>query len=89
MSPRFVRPYVKSSKNEARGGLRGGDPTLDPIHSGQEPSAARHACVAPRTCGVHPRAYVALMNRVRGLLAECGIVVAQGRRSGAEQWTSS
>ncbi len=70
MSPRFVRPYVKSNKNDAR--------DAEAICRGQEQSSTRHSRAASGPCTLLIRERTALMNQMRGLLAEYGIVTAQG-----------
>src|SRR5262245_20616282 len=90
MSPRFVRPYVKSSKNDARDAEAICEAVTRPSmrfvavkSQAQQEMLALHRI---RALLIHER--TALMNQVRGLLAECGIVMAQGaaqlRRAMAE-----
>jgi len=59
MSPRFVRPYVKSNKNDAKDAeaiLRGGGTTIDAIRCGQKPDAARGTCSALSAIAADSRA---------------------------------
>src|SRR5271166_678162 len=80
MSPRFVRPYVKSNKNDARDAEAiceaVGRPSMRFVavkSQTQQDVLALH-----RVRALLIRERTALMNQMRGLLAECGIVVAQG-----------
>jgi transposase len=80
MSPRFVRPYVKSSKNDARDAGAICEPVTRPSmrfvtvkSQAQQDILALH-----RIRALLIRERTALMNQVRGLLAERGIVVAKG-----------
>jgi len=80
MSPRFVRPYVKSSKNDAR--------DAEAICEAVARPSMRFVAVKSQTqqdvLALHRvralliRERTALMNQIRGLLAERGIVVAPG-----------
>jgi transposase len=80
MSPRFVRPYVKSNKNDAR--------DAEAICEAVERPSMRFVAIKTQTqqevLALHRvralliRERTALMNQMRGLLVECGIVVAQG-----------
>lgn len=80
MSPRFVRPYVKSNKNDAR--------DAEAICEAVGRPSMRFVAIKTRTqqevLALHRvralliRERTALMNQMRGLLAESGIVVAQG-----------
>jgi transposase len=80
MTPRFVRPYVKSNKNDAK--------DAEAICEAVGRPSMRFVAVKSQTqqevLAVHRvrslliRERTALMNQVRGLLAECGIVVAPG-----------
>ena len=82
MSPEYVRPYVKSHKNDDRDAEAIAEaatrPTMRFVELKSEAQLdmqslhrARDRLIAHRT---------ALINQVRGLLMERGIVVAQGRR---------
>ena len=80
MSPRFVRPYVKSSKNDARDAeaiceavARPSMRFVAPKSQSQQDILALH-----RIRSLLIRERTALMNQMRGLLAESGIVVALG-----------
>jgi transposase len=80
MSPRFVRPYVKSNKNDARDAEAiceaVGRPSMRfvaPKSVAQQDMLALH-----RVRSLLIRERTALINQTRGLLAEYGIVVAQG-----------
>jgi transposase len=80
MSPRFVRPYVKSNKNDARDAEAiceaVGRPSMRFVavkSVAQQDMLALH-----RVRSLLIRERTALMNQMRGLLAEFGIVVAQG-----------
>src|SRR6516162_5954233 len=80
MSPRFVRPYVKSSKNDARDAEAICEAVTRPSmrfvtvkSQAQQDMLALH-----RIRALLIRERTAMMNQVRGLLAECGIVVPQG-----------
>jgi len=80
MSPRFVRPYVKSNKNDARDAEAiceaVGRPSMRFVaikSQAQQDIMALH-----RVRSLLIRERTALMNEMRGLLAEYGVVVAQG-----------
>jgi transposase len=80
MSPRFVRPYVKSNKNDVRGAEAICEAVARPsmrfvtVKSQlQQDMLALH-----RVRSLLIRERTALMNQMRGLLAECGVVVALG-----------
>jgi transposase len=80
MSPRFVRPYVKSNKNDARDAEAiceaVGRPSMRFVTvkiQAQQDMLALH-----RVRSLLIRERTALMNQMRGLLAEYGVVVAQG-----------
>src|SRR5271169_4461167 len=80
MSPRLVRPYVKSNKNDARDAEAiceaVGRPSMRFVavkSQTQQDVLALH-----RVRALLIRERTAPMNQMRGLLAECGIVVAQG-----------
>jgi len=80
MSPRFVRPYVKSNKNDVRDAEAiceaVGRPSMRFVavkSVAQQDMLALH-----RVRSLLIRERTALMNQMRGLLAEYGIVVAQG-----------
>jgi transposase len=90
MSPRFVRPYVKSNKNDARDAEAICEAVTRPTmrfvvvkSETQQDILALH-----RVRALLIRERTALMNQMRGLLAEYGIVTAQGvaalRRTVAE-----
>jgi transposase len=90
MSPRFVRPYVKSNKNDARDAEAICEAVARPSmrfvavkSQGQQDMLALH-----RVRSLLIRERTALMNQMRGLLAEYGVVVAAGaahlRRTVAE-----
>ena len=90
MSPRFVRPYVKSNKNDARDAEAICEAVTRPSmrfvvikSQAQQDVLALH-----RVRALLIRERTALMNQIRGLLAEDGIVIAQGsatlRRAVAE-----
>jgi transposase len=89
MSPRFVRPYVKSNKNDARDAeaICEAVAAIDAVRCGYEPSA-QDVLALHRVRALLIRERTALMNQMRGLLAESGIVIAQGsaalRRAVAE-----
>ena len=80
MSPRFVRPYVKSNKNDAR--------DAEAICEAAGRSSMRFVAVKSvaqqdmlalhRVRSLLIRERAALMNQIRGLQAEFGIVVARG-----------
>jgi transposase len=80
MSPHFVRPYVKSNKNDSRDAEALCEAVARPsmrfvaIKSrGQQDMMALH-----RVRSLLIRERTALMNEMRGLLAECGVIAAQG-----------
>jgi transposase len=80
MSPRFVRPYVKSNKNDARDAEAiceaVGRPSMRFVavkSQAQQDMLALH-----RVRSLLVRERTALMNQMRGLLAEYGIVITQG-----------
>src|SRR5229473_2185446 len=80
MSPRFVRPYVKSNKNDARDAEAiceaVGRPSMRFVavkSQAQQDMLALH-----RVRSLLIRERTALMNQMRGLLAEYGIVITQG-----------
>jgi transposase len=90
MSPRFVRPYVKSNKNDARDAEAICEAVSRPSmrfvvvkSEAQQDILALH-----RVRALLVRERTALTNQMRGLLAEYGIVTAQGvaalRRTVAE-----
>ena len=80
MAPQFVRPYVKTNKNEAREaeaiGAAVTRPTLRfvPIQTA-EPQAI---LALPRARQGFVKARPAQAHRLRSLLAACGMVVPQG-----------
>ena len=80
MSPEFVRPYVKSNKNDARDAEAiceaVGRPSRRLVavkRQAQQDMLALH-----RVRSLLIRERTALMNQMRGLLAEYGIVITQG-----------
>jgi transposase len=80
ISPRFVRPYVKSSKNDARDAEAICEAVARPSmrfvavkNQVQQDMLALH-----RVRALLIRERTALMNQMRGLLAEYGVVVAMG-----------
>jgi transposase len=80
MSPRFVRPYVKSNKNDAKDAEAICEAVARPSmrfvaikSQAQQDMLALH-----RVRALLIRERTALMNQMRGLLAECGIVAAPG-----------
>jgi transposase len=80
VSPRFVRPYMKSSKNDARDAEAICEAVVRPSmrfaavkSQAQQEMLALHRVQSPLI-----RERTALMNQVRGLLAEYGVVVAAG-----------
>jgi transposase len=80
MNPRFVRPYVKSNKNDSRDAEAICEAVSRPsmrfvaIKSrAQQDMMALH-----RVRSLLIRERTALMNEMRGLLAECGVITAQG-----------
>jgi transposase len=80
MSPQFVRPYVKTNKNDARDAEAiceaVGRPSMRFItikNQAQQDMMALH-----RVRSLLIRECTALMNEMRGLLAECGVVAPQG-----------
>src|SRR6202051_983910 len=90
MSPRFVRPYVKSNKNDARDAEAICEAVTRPSmrfvvvkSQAQQDVLALH-----RVRALLIRERTALMNQMRGLVAESGMVIAQGsatlRRAVAE-----
>jgi transposase len=90
MSPRFVRPYVKSNKNDARDAEAICEAVSRPSmrfvvvkSEAQQDILALH-----RVRALLVRERTALTNQMRGLMAEYGIVAAQGvaalRRTVAE-----
>jgi transposase len=92
MSPRFVRPYVKSNKNDAR------DAEAICEAVGRRPSmrfvavksqAQQDMLALHRVRSLLVRERTALMNQMRGLLAEYGIVVAQTYSLDRHQTTGS
>jgi transposase len=80
MSPRFVRPYVKSNKNDARDAEAiceaVGRPSMRFVAVKSQAQQDMLALHRVRSLLIRERS--ALMNQMRGLLAEYGIVVAQG-----------
>src|SRR5246127_967586 len=90
MSPRFVRPYVKSNKNDARDAEAiceaVGRPSMRFV--AVKTQTQQEVLALHRVRALLIRERTALMNQMRGLLAEDGIVIAQGsaalRRAVAE-----
>ncbi len=80
MSPRFVRPYVKSNKNDARDAEAiceaVGRPSMRFVAIKSQAQQDMMALHRVRSLLIRER--TALMNEMRGLLAEYGVVVAQG-----------
>ncbi len=80
MSPRFVRPYVKSNKNDARDAEAiceaVGRPSMRFV--AVKSQAQQDLLALHRVRSLLIRERTALMNQMRGLLAEYGIVVARG-----------
>src|SRR5208282_601908 len=80
MSPRFVRPYVKSNKNDARDAEAiceaVGRPSMRFVAIKSQVQQDMMALHRVRSLLIRER--TALMNEMRGLLAEYGVVVAQG-----------
>lgn len=85
MAPRFVAPYVKSNKNDARDAEAICEAVQRPSmrfvplkETGQQDIQSlhrvRHLAIASRT---------ALINQIRGLLLECGHVLPRGRAARA------
>src|SRR5258708_4249281 len=80
MSPRYVRAYVKSNKNDARDAEAiceaVGRPSMRFVEVKSQ--AQQEVLALHRVRALLIRERTALMNQMRGLLAECGMVVAQG-----------
>jgi transposase len=87
MSPRFVKPYVKTNKNDARDAeaiceaVQRPNMRFVPVKTGEQQVVlslhrARQAMVKMRT---------AQSNQIRGLLAEFGFVMARGTRTLVKQ----
>jgi transposase len=80
MSPQFVRPYVKSNKNDARDAEAiceaVGRPSMRFVAIRSQAQQDMMALHRVRSLLIRER--TALMNEMRGLLAECGVVAAQG-----------
>jgi transposase len=80
MNPRFVQPYVKSNKNDARDAEAiceaVGRPSMRFVVAKSQAQQDVLALHRVRSLLIGER--TALMNQMRGLLAECGIVAAQG-----------
>src|SRR5215472_9242700 len=80
MSPRFVRPYVKSNKTDAKDAEAICEavarPSMSFVAIKSQPQQDMLALHRVRALLIRER--TALMNQMRGLLAECGIVVAPG-----------
>src|ERR1700728_3778917 len=80
MAPQFVRPYVKTNKNDARDAEAiceaVGRPSMRFVaikSQAQQDMTALH-----RVRSLLIRERTALMNEMRGLLAECGVVAPRG-----------
>jgi len=80
MSPRFVRPYVKSNKNDARDAEAICEAVRRPSMRfvAVKSQAQQDMLALHRVRSLLVRERTALMNQMRGLLAEYGIVIAQG-----------
>ena len=80
MSPQFVRPYVKSTKNDARDAEAiceaVGRPSMRFV--AMKSRAQQDMMALHRVRSLLIRERTALTNEMRGLLAECGVVGAQG-----------
>jgi len=80
MSPQFVRPYVKSNKNDARDAEAiceaVGRPTMRFVAIKSQSQQDMMALHRVRSLLIRER--TALMNEMRGLLAECGVIAALG-----------
>jgi transposase len=80
MSPQFVRPYVKSNKNDARDAEAiceaVGRPSMRFVAIKSQAQQDMMALHRVRSLLIRER--TALMNETRGLLAECGVVAPQG-----------
>lgn len=80
MNPRFVRPFVKSNKNDARDAEAiceaVGRPTMRLVAIKSQTQQDMMALHRVRALLIRER--TALMNEMRGLLVECGVVVSQG-----------
>jgi transposase len=80
MSPQFVRPYVKSNKNDARDAEAiceaVGRPSMRFVAIKSQAQQDMMALHRVRSLLIRER--TALMNEMRGLLAECGVIAAQG-----------
>ena len=83
MAPQFVKPYVKTNKNDAarrRGDLRSGGAAEHALCADEECRAAGGAGAASCAPGIRQGTYCS-GNQIRGLLAEFGIVIPQGHRA--------
>jgi transposase len=80
MSPRFVRPYVKSSKNDARDaeGICEAVARLSMRFVAVKNQVQQDMLALHRVRSLPIRERTALTNQMRGLLAEYGVVVAMG-----------
>ena len=80
MSPQFVRPYVKSNKNDARDAEAiceaVGRPSMRFVAIKSQSQQDMMALHRVRSLLIRER--TALMNEMRGLLAECGVIAALG-----------
>ena len=80
MSPQFVRPYVKSNKNDARDAEAICEAVGRPSRRfvAIKSQAQQDMMALHRVRSLLIRERTALMNEMGGLLAECGVVAAQG-----------
>jgi transposase len=80
MSPQFVRPYVKSNKNDAKDAEAiceaVGRPSMRFVAIKSQSQQDMMALHRVRSLLIRER--TALMNEMRGLLAECGVIAALG-----------
>ena len=80
MSPQFVRPYVKSNKNDAKDAeaicAAVGRPSMRFVAIKSQSQQDMMALHRVRSLLIRER--TALMNEMRGLLAECGVIAALG-----------
>lgn len=80
ISPRFVRPYVKSSKNDARDAEAIWEAVARPSMRfvAIKSQVQQDVLALHRVRSLIIRERTALMNQMRGLLAKCGVVVVVG-----------
>jgi transposase len=80
MSPQFVRPYVKTNKNDARDAEAiceaVGRPSMRFVTIKSQAQQDMMALHRVRSLLIRER--TALTNEMRGLLAECGVVAPPG-----------